>query len=527
MSEQRASNLAVGEYFIDRGDERIIGPKGPLRLGHKAYLVFCALADRRGRLLTKDALFESVWDGMIVSESALTTTIRELRRALGDDTRHPHYIESVYGRGYRMVATVTELEGAVPKTAGKPSPTPTQAPAPAQARALAGADAGRPPRVAVGEFRDTSVADRSPYIGAAMREEILLGLSRFREIQVVDADLSAGDGRERDYRLDTSFLPDRDGIKASVRLQRLGDGGIVWAETIPIDNSGTGVETIVRRIVGAAFPALDQDISIGIGENAGTLFDRYLVAKRNSIDAQDRAAAEAAARELEGIIKEKPDFALAYPPLVRLYNIDYGYTALGSSSPVERNRALELAKAGLTADKTHVHAYTVLGFCHLYHDEFDQAQSCFEYALQRNPYNTARLNEVATGMTYLGDFERARALFDQSAGLQPFADDASQEDLGRLALLCGDIDQAAKHFAKVTVASLWAQLCAAVTLFHRDEKKGRKAVARWKQRVHEGWHRPIPPSDDEIFAWFRYHHPFRDDAGKPLIDLVSAGLELD
>lgn len=525
MSSERAPNLSVGEYFIDRGDERVIGPKGPVRLGHKAYQVFCALADRRGRLLTKDALFDSVWDGMIVSESALTTTIRELRRALGDDTRHPHYIESVYGRGYRMVATVTELDGPVPTGAVQSAPAPT--PAPAQASSPNGLAPGQPPRVAVGEFRDAAVADRSPYIGASMREEILLGLSRFREIQVVDADLSAGDGRERDYRLDTSFLPDRDGIKASVRLQRLGDGGIVWAETIPIDDSGTGVETIVRRIVGAAFPALDQDISIGIGNNAGNLFERYLVAKRQSIDAQDRASAEEAARELEAIIKEKPDFALAYPPLVRLYQIDYNYTALGSSSPVERNRALELAKAGLAADKSHVHAYTVLGFAHLYHDEFDQAQSCFEHALQRNPYNTARLNEVATGMTYLGDFERARALFDQSAGLQPFADDASQEDLGRLALLTGDIDQAAKHFAKVTVASLWAQLCSAVTLFHRDEKKGRKAVARWKERVHVGWHRPIPPSDDEIFAWFRYHHPFRDDAGKPLIDLVSAGLELD
>lgn len=523
MSTQRAPNLAVGEYFIDRGDERVIGPKGPVRLGNKAYQVFCALADRRGRLLTKDALFESVWDGMFVSESALTTTIRELRRALDDDPRHPHYIESVYGRGYRIVATISELDGPVPKTGARPAKVAEPVVAPSQSSMAT----GQPPRVAVGEFRDAAVADRSPYIGASMREEILLGLSRFREIQVVDADLSVGDGRERDYRLDTSFLPDGEGIKASVRLQRLGDGGIVWAETIPIGNSGAGVETIVRRIVGAAFPALDQDISIGIGNTAGTLFDRYLVAKRQSVDAQDRASAENAARELEAIIAKKPDFALAYPPLVRLYNIDYGYTAFGSSSPVERNRALELAKAGLAADKSHVHAYTVLGFCHLYHDEFDQAQSCFEHALQRNPFNPARLNEVATGMTYLGDFERARALFEQSADIQPFADDNSQEDLGRLALLEGDIDRAAKHFAKVTVASLWAQLCGAVTLFHRDEKKGRKAVERWKKRVHEGWHRPIPPSDDEIFAWFRYHHPFRDKAGKPLVDLVSAGLELD
>lgn len=519
MSQSRSPNLSVGEYFVDRGDERVLGPNGPIRLGRKAYEVFCALADREGRLLTKDTLFETVWDGMYVSESALTTTIRELRRALDDDPRRPRYIESVYGRGYRMVAPVETLEGPVPRGEARAPAEPAE-PATGKLRD------GQPPRVAVSEFRDAAVADRSPYIGAAMREEILLGLSRFREIQVVDAELAPDASRDRDYRLDTTFLPEGKGIKANVRLQRLGDGGIVWAETIPIqgDDLGAGVKTIVRQIVGAAFPALDQDISLGIGDTAGTLFDRYLFAKRQSVEAQDRAAAEDAARQLEAIIAEKPDFALAYPPLVRLYNIDYGYTALGSTSPVERARALELAKAGLAADRSHVHAYTVLGFCHLYHGEFDQANSCFEHALKSNPFNPARINEVATGMTYLGEFDRARALFEQSSGLQPFADDASQEDLGRLALLEGDVETASQHFSRVTVASLWAQLCAATTLYHRDKDLGTKAIEKWRQRVHTGWHRPIPPSDDELLAWFQFHHPFKGDAGKPLFKLVTAGL---
>lgn len=523
MADVRPPNLTVGEYLIDRGDERIVGPNGPLRLGRKAYEVFCALADRRGRLLTKDALFETVWDGLFVSESALTTTIRELRRSLDDDPRRPRYIESVYGRGYRMVAPVEESDRRPAARAAAPAPTPA---APA---ALAAIPEGQPPRVSVAQFRDAAIADRSPYLGAALREEILLGLSRFREVQVTDADLSVGDGRERDYRLDASLLPDGKAMKANVRLQRLGDGGIVWADTISIagDDLGEGVETIVRQIVGAAFPALDQDISIGIGGQAGTLFDRYLVAKHQSVEALDRSGAEEAARQLEAIIAEKPDFALAYPPLVRLYNIDYGYTALGATGPVERKRALELAKAGLAADRSHVHAYTVLGFCHLYHDEFDQAESCFEHALKRNPFNPARINEVATGMTYLGQFERARALFEQSAGLQPFADDNSEEDLGRLALLEGDLERAASHFAKVTVASLWAQLCAAITRFHHDKDEGARAVAKWRERVHAGWHRPIPPSDEEILAWFEFHHPFRREAGKRLFELVKTGFALD
>ncbi|MCJ7420245.1 winged helix-turn-helix domain-containing protein [Sphingomicrobium astaxanthinifaciens] len=524
--------IAIGEYRIDPGDERVTGPSGPVKLGNKAFRVLCALAEREGRLLTKDALFETVWDGMAVSESALTTTIRELRRALGDDPRHPRYIESVYGRGYRLVADVRHEAAAREDMAvvrdGAPAPPPV--PARTQTRADAevkGLEAGRPPRIAVGDFSDEAVAKRHPYIGASMREEVLLGLSRFREIQAVDAKhMDPGPARRRDYRLDVNFLPAPQGSKANVRLQRAQDGGIVWAEMMLIEDEGVGagVEAIVRQIVAAVLPALDQDISIGIGGTTGTLFDRYLAAKRLSVEAQDRATAEDAARKLEAIVAEKPDFALAYPPLVRLYNIDYGYNALGASGPVERKRALELAKAGLAADRSHVHAYTVLGFCHLYHAEFDQALSCFEHALKRNPFNPDRLNEVATGLTYLGDFERARALFEQSDGIQPFADDNSQEDLGRLALLEGDMDGARKYFARVTMASLWSQLCSAVTAWDKDAKRGRKAVARWKTRVHEGWHRPIPPSDEEIVAWFRFHHPFRDDAGKPYVELVTAAL---
>ena len=92
------------DFTLDRGDERLLGPDGPVHLGNKAFRVLQALVDAGGQLLTKDALFETVWQGTIVSDSALTSVIKELRRALGDETRQPRFIESVYGRGYRFIA---------------------------------------------------------------------------------------------------------------------------------------------------------------------------------------------------------------------------------------------------------------------------------------------------------------------------------------------------------------------------------------------------------------------------------------
>lgn len=109
---QAQTTIAFQEFTLDRADERVIGPDGPLHLGNKAWRVLNALIDAEGRLLTKDALFDSAWDGMIVSESALTSVIKELRRALNDDKKSPRFIESVYGRGYRFVGI--EANGATP-----------------------------------------------------------------------------------------------------------------------------------------------------------------------------------------------------------------------------------------------------------------------------------------------------------------------------------------------------------------------------------------------------------------------------
>ena len=102
----RYTTYAFDRFTIDRDDERLFGPFGPIRIGHKAFQVLLALIENRGRLVTKDTLMSTVWDGRFVSESVLTAVIKELRRALGDDARTPQYIENVYGRGYRLLCQV-------------------------------------------------------------------------------------------------------------------------------------------------------------------------------------------------------------------------------------------------------------------------------------------------------------------------------------------------------------------------------------------------------------------------------------
>jgi hypothetical protein len=64
------------------------------------------LSERPGQFVSKDELLDRVWTGRVISDSGLRLCVREIRAALDDDAKNPHYLETVVGKGYRF------LEGA-------------------------------------------------------------------------------------------------------------------------------------------------------------------------------------------------------------------------------------------------------------------------------------------------------------------------------------------------------------------------------------------------------------------------------
>ncbi len=93
-----------------RGDE-------PVALSAHLVDLLLVLTARPGELLTKQALFDAAWPDVFVTDNALARAVADLRRALGDDPRHPRFIQTVARRGYRFVAdVVTEIDadGAAP-----------------------------------------------------------------------------------------------------------------------------------------------------------------------------------------------------------------------------------------------------------------------------------------------------------------------------------------------------------------------------------------------------------------------------
>ncbi len=79
----------------------------PRQLGHKVMAVLLMLAERPGELVTKEEIFERVWEGAFTTDEALATVVYELRKALDDEARRPRYIETIRKRGYRLIAPVS------------------------------------------------------------------------------------------------------------------------------------------------------------------------------------------------------------------------------------------------------------------------------------------------------------------------------------------------------------------------------------------------------------------------------------
>jgi pimeloyl-ACP methyl ester carboxylesterase/DNA-binding winged helix-turn-helix (wHTH) protein len=76
--------------------------------------VLAHLIAHRDRVVTKEELLDTVWGDRFVSESALTTRIKQVRQAVGDDGQAQRIIKTVHGRGYRFVAPAEELDEPTP-----------------------------------------------------------------------------------------------------------------------------------------------------------------------------------------------------------------------------------------------------------------------------------------------------------------------------------------------------------------------------------------------------------------------------
>ena len=93
----------------------------PVPLEPQAFDVLLHLVRHHDRVVPKEELMDTIWGGRFVSETTVTSRIKQVRRALGDDGQAQRFIRTHHGRGYRFVADVDDT------AATQPDPEPTTA----------------------------------------------------------------------------------------------------------------------------------------------------------------------------------------------------------------------------------------------------------------------------------------------------------------------------------------------------------------------------------------------------------------
>jgi DNA-binding winged helix-turn-helix (wHTH) protein/TolB-like protein/Tfp pilus assembly protein PilF len=104
----------VGDYLIDTGRYRISSGDTAVPVEPKVFDLLVHLIRNRERVLTREELFETVWEGREVSDATLSNHVKSARKVLGDSGELQQTIQTIRGRGYQFIAPVREIaEGAV------------------------------------------------------------------------------------------------------------------------------------------------------------------------------------------------------------------------------------------------------------------------------------------------------------------------------------------------------------------------------------------------------------------------------
>jgi two-component system response regulator RegX3 len=104
-TEKKSGNVLIfGDIKIDIGSGIVFKAGHEVSLTAMEYKLLTYLANNRNKVISKEEIFNNVWDDSFVSDGTLNVHIRHLREKLEDDPNEPVYIKTARGRGYLFKA---------------------------------------------------------------------------------------------------------------------------------------------------------------------------------------------------------------------------------------------------------------------------------------------------------------------------------------------------------------------------------------------------------------------------------------
>lgn len=169
---------AFETYRLDAARQELFADGSAVHIQPQVFDLLLLLVANAHRVVSRDEIIEKVWKGRIVSDDAVSSRIRDIRRVLEDTQRDPGFIRTIRGRGFRFEADVSVRAQASAVADTEASPAPTTAEAEVPERDLR-------PSIAVLPFQRNGDQEGFVAIEEAIPRELISTLASLRWIKVV------------------------------------------------------------------------------------------------------------------------------------------------------------------------------------------------------------------------------------------------------------------------------------------------------------------------------------------------------
>jgi TolB-like protein/cytochrome c-type biogenesis protein CcmH/NrfG len=387
------------------------------------------LVQNRDRVLSKDDLIASVWEGRIVSDTTLTSRVYAARKAIGDSGRDQRWIRTIARKGFRFVGEVsTHARGD------------EQAAHPVDPQLDELHDQSRPPlslpdrpAIAVLPFTNMSGDPEQEYFSDGISEDIITALSKLRWFFVIARNSSftykgkavhmrqVAEELGVGYVVEGSVRKGGDRVRITAQLNDVATGSHIWAERY--DRHLADVFAVQDEITEAIVASIEPQLYAAENCRArrkppGSIDAWGLVMRALShywrVTQQDNLAAQAL---VEKAIAIDPNYGKALGVLAASHTFGayMGWADMATAIPIAERAAL----AAIRADSEDPWAHHALGCVYLLTRRFEDSLAEFKWALRLNPNFSLAQGIYGLARAFCGDWEKANEAACRALRLSP------------------------------------------------------------------------------------------------------------
>ncbi|MGG5890509.1 winged helix-turn-helix domain-containing tetratricopeptide repeat protein [Falsiroseomonas sp. HC035] len=488
--------MTFAGHEVDLQRQELRRDGAPLHVEPQVFDLIVHLLRHRDRVVSKDELFDTIWNGRIVSEAALSSRINAARKAVGDDGDRQAVIRTIHKRGFRFVAEVEEVPNEAPGPGADPAPATIPArlatPLPAPRAAT-----GRPsivvlPFVTIGPEQDAQ------YFSYGLTEDIIRQLARYRWLEVLSRHSGAGFSgsvqtpQDIGGALGVRYLVQGSVAKRGERVRITADlvsaetGEQLWSDThalaLPeiLDIQATMAEQIAATIE-PELARLEREAAARRPPEDFNAWDCYQRGLWHLWGFTTPGMTEAEAM-FRHAIEIDPGFARAHGALAYVH-LQSAVLGPPEARPALLDEAMREARVAVTLDDQDCMNLCVLGRAHAFRRDYREAVALLEQAIALNPSFAQAWFALGFTLVFCGRHEEASACLERATDLSPrdphLSSFHAMRALAHLAL--GDLDAAvdlARQGRRVPNAKHWpyAILAAALGL-KRDQAAAQEALA--------------------------------------------------